>query len=267
MPSDLRRSLCALAASLFMLQQGAPLAAEPPVTYPGRALVVIDGDTIEATVAGRAARLRLYGVDAPELAQDHGDEARTELRRLVEDKELRIGAIDVDRYGRLLALVEANGRDSNEAMLTSGYAWAYRTYLDAADAERFCQAEASARDAHRGLWRDEPRFWDAPWDYRERQRDPARKRVERGNESMASCRAASHAQAEIEQRRARIGAWFAELPSPGCLIKGNVNTAGARIYHLPGTSGYQATHIDQARGERWFCDEREAQQAGFRRAR
>lgn len=267
MPSDVQRSLCGLAASLFMLLQGAAPAAESPISYDGKALAVIDGDTLEATVSGRAARLRLYGIDAPELAQDHGESARAELRQMIEGKELRIGAIDVDQYGRLIALVEVNGQNGNAAMLASGYVWAYRAYLDPADAERFCDREAAARDARRGLWRDEPRFWEAPWDFRERQREPARARVERGKESAASCRAASRTQAEVDERRARIEAWFAQLPEPGCVIKGNINTSGARIYHLPGTSAYQTTRIDPARGERWFCDEREARQAGFRPAR
>jgi hypothetical protein len=53
----------------------------------------------------------------------------------------------------------------------------------------------------------------------------------------------------------------------GCLIKGNINGKGERIYHPPGCRYYAATKIDPARGERWFCSESEASQAGWRRTK
>lgn len=56
-------------------------------------------------------------------------------------------------------------------------------------------------------------------------------------------------------------------PSSGCLIKGNVSARGERIYHPPGCRYYNATRIDPARGERWFCSEAEALAAGWRRTR
>jgi len=53
---------------------------------------------------------------------------------------------------------------------------------------------------------------------------------------------------------------------PGCAIKGNINMQGERLYHLPGGRGYDRVVIDTAQGERWFCSEREAVAAGWRRA-
>ncbi|MDE0679365.1 MAG: endonuclease [Gammaproteobacteria bacterium] len=50
-----------------------------------------------------------------------------------------------------------------------------------------------------------------------------------------------------------------------CRIKGNISAKG-RIYHLPGTRYYAQTVIDPDKGERWFCSEDEAKQAGWRRA-
>lgn len=58
-----------------------------------------------------------------------------------------------------------------------------------------------------------------------------------------------------------LGAWM-----NSCKIKGNVSAAGERIYHVPGQTYYHAAYIRNA-GERWFCSEVEAQQAGWRRAR
>lgn len=48
-----------------------------------------------------------------------------------------------------------------------------------------------------------------------------------------------------------------------CMIKGNINSKGAKIYHLPGSSAYASTKIDTKTGERWFCTEYDAIQAGW----
>jgi hypothetical protein len=55
--------------------------------------------------------------------------------------------------------------------------------------------------------------------------------------------------------------------APGCDIKGNINSKGERIYHMPGGEYYAATQIDVGSDERWFCDEAEAMAAGWRKAR
>lgn len=51
-----------------------------------------------------------------------------------------------------------------------------------------------------------------------------------------------------------------------CLIKGNISASGEKIYHLIGCGSYEKTKIDEARGEKWFCSESEAQAAGWRKA-
>jgi hypothetical protein len=57
-----------------------------------------------------------------------------------------------------------------------------------------------------------------------------------------------------------------EPPSPDCLIKGNVNPKGERIYHLPGSSTYAKIRMDRPQ-RRWFCSEAEAKAAGWRPAK
>ena len=52
-----------------------------------------------------------------------------------------------------------------------------------------------------------------------------------------------------------------------CNIKGNVNTRGERIYHVPGQKYYDETEISASHGERWFCSEEEARAAGWRRSK
>jgi len=84
--------------------------------------------------------------------------------------------------------------------------------------------------------------------------------------------------AEEEAREAKRGLWKAcpvsiaptvQIQEPNkseCNIKGNISTSGEKIYHLPGCGSYTKTQIDEKRGERWFCSEKEAQEAGWRKA-
>ncbi len=54
--------------------------------------------------------------------------------------------------------------------------------------------------------------------------------------------------------------------SKTCRIKGNISWSGEHIYHVPGQPYYDATRIDTAMGERWFCSEAQARAAGWRKA-
>ncbi|MFN4140200.1 hypothetical protein [Aestuariivirga sp.] len=54
----------------------------------------------------------------------------------------------------------------------------------------------------------------------------------------------------------------------GCGIKGNIAVGtGEKIYHVPGQQYYPDTHINLMKGERWFCSERSAVAAGWRKSR
>lgn len=54
--------------------------------------------------------------------------------------------------------------------------------------------------------------------------------------------------------------------NPKCDIKGNINSNGEKIYHMPNCSLYKETVINEARGEKWFCNEKEAVAVGWRKA-
>lgn len=57
-----------------------------------------------------------------------------------------------------------------------------------------------------------------------------------------------------------------EEPSGSCEIKGNISSKQEKIYHVQGCGSYNQTKIDEAAGERWFCSEQEAVDAGWRKA-
>ncbi len=63
-----------------------------------------------------------------------------------------------------------------------------------------------------------------------------------------------------------IGA-CATPPDPSCPIKGNVNSRGEKIYHMPDQRDYERTDIKPEEGDRWFCSPAEAEAAGFRAAK
>lgn len=58
------------------------------------------------------------------------------------------------------------------------------------------------------------------------------------------------------------------LKNPKCNIKGNVDKAtDTRLYYYPGCAQYKFTIVEKDIGEDWFCTEKEAQRAGFEKAK
>lgn len=119
---------------------------------------IIDGDSL---MVG-AVEVRLYGIDAPELFQrctregrevQCGREAARALVALIAGQPVSCRRRDRDRYGRTVAICQAEEVDLGRAMVAAGHAVAYGAYSG---------EEAAAREARRGLWAGEfmrPREW------------------------------------------------------------------------------------------------------------
>ncbi len=95
---------------------------------------IVDGDTLDAELDGVKVRIRLLGIDTPERGQPGYKEASENLRRLAQDKPVRlerpIGANgkpkrDTDKYGRLLRRVYVDETDLSAAQLEGGFAREY----------------------------------------------------------------------------------------------------------------------------------------------
>ena len=216
--------------SLMALAIGLAAAAPSQVTGPAR---VVDGDTFNVSVE----RVRLWGVDAPEGRQvcqnaqgegyACGDVARDQLVGLIGVRAVRCEVRDRDPYGRAVARCLAGSTDLGEAMVRAGWAVDYVQFSRGA----YASAELEARRARRGLWAgrfETPSTWRA------------------------------------EARQARPAP--ASPPQSDCVIKGNINAKGGRIFHVPGQEDYAATQIDPSKGERWFCSSKQATTAGWRPA-
>ena len=112
---------------------------------------VYDGDTLTADCPEGEVKVRVFGIDAPEMGQaPWGGQSRDAFRQIVNRGDaVRLRVIDQDRYGRTVAQVFSNNRDAGLEMVRQGRAVVYEQYNDSA---AYRQAEAEARQARRGIW-------------------------------------------------------------------------------------------------------------------
>lgn len=120
--------------------------------FSGRIKRVADGDSIELWQAGRTIKIRLYGIDAPELNQDHGPEARDWLASRLWGKNARIETMDIDQYGRVVALVFVDEALINQALVAAGQAWVYERYCEIDLCRQMQKDQKEARREKLGLW-------------------------------------------------------------------------------------------------------------------
>lgn len=224
----------------LLLLPSRPFAVERETATVVRA---VDGDTLEVTVKGRTEKVRLIGVDTPEVHESqklHRDAARTKqdeatikalgkrasdftksIVRAGDQVELEYGQESRDRYRRILAFVWlTDGRMLNETIICEGYANALTRYPFRPDyMERFRTCERQAREQKKGLWADDQLQPTAPADQKP---------------TVAS--------ADGE-------------------IRGNKKS---RIYHLPGCPSYSRVGLEN---RETFVNEEEAMRAGYRKAK
>ncbi len=128
-----------------------------------RVVRVVDGDTIDIRVGAKKIRVRLIGVDTPEVVDPRkpvecfGKEASHVARDLVLSKMVRIVTDhtqgDYDAFQRLLAYVYMdNGVMLNKYMIEEGYAHEYTYRIPYRHQEEFMRAEKEARENAQGLW-------------------------------------------------------------------------------------------------------------------
>ncbi|MDR1611739.1 MAG: thermonuclease family protein [Planctomycetota bacterium] len=136
--------------------------------WSGLCVSVADGDTITVLSADDwQVRVRLYGIDAPERKQPYGTVARRSVAAICYGKTVGITELDVDRYGRVVALVEVDGVLVNRALVDNGMAWVYEKYCKQPECDEWLELEARARKERRGLWGgSEPPV--PPWEWRRR---------------------------------------------------------------------------------------------------
>jgi micrococcal nuclease len=115
---------------------------------------VTDGDTVWVRAAGAADALpvRLQGIDAPEICQTHGQEARAALEALLLHRQVQVESLQRDDYDRVLGRVNVAGQDAGLWLVSHGHAWSDGFRHRAGP---YAEPQASARQARLGLWRDD----------------------------------------------------------------------------------------------------------------
>lgn len=114
---------------------------------------VTDGDTVwvRPSWGGGAMQVRLHGLDAPEICQRWGRQARTALQSRLLHQPVVVQARGHDDYGRTVARLQWTGQDVGRWLVSSGLAWSYRSSRSAGP---YADMQALARTGRRGLWSD-----------------------------------------------------------------------------------------------------------------
>ena len=120
-------------------------------TIQGRVTHVPDGDTIwvRPVDAASALQVRLQGLDAPEICQAAGRQARDALAARLLHQTVELDVRAQDSYARTLARVSFKGHDVGAWLVLEGWAWS-STFRRRAGP--YAQEEQAARTGRRGLW-------------------------------------------------------------------------------------------------------------------
>lgn len=187
---------------------------------------VVDGDT----VAIGPTHYRLYGIDAPEAGQT----CATVEGGSWKCGDAATGALE-GLIGAGVPACDNRGTDDydrvlsvcvvNGVELNSAMVSGGLAWAFRRYADEYAGIEDQARATGLGIWQSAT---ETPWDFRER----------------------------------RWAVATQEAPE-GCPIKGNI-TENGHIYHAPWSPWYSKTKVSPDKGERWFCSEREALDAGWR---
>lgn len=113
-------------------------------TYKSRCIRCKDGDTI---VLDNKEVIRLAEIDANELSQPGGNEAKLFLSSLILNKTIEVRKLGKDRYGRTIGKIWLNGLYINKIMVDSGQAVSYKKYSS------LYPYELEAKQKHLGLWK------------------------------------------------------------------------------------------------------------------
>ncbi|WP_404370798.1 thermonuclease family protein [Kytococcus sedentarius] len=232
-------------------------AAAAVGTASGPVVKIVDGDTIDVRLSSGVERVRVIGLDTPEIGECGFSEASAGLRSLIAGStvtlERDVTQDNRDRYGRLVRHVRmSNGDSAAVRMIRRGLAPEYLYDQPYVGRSAHLRAERAARAEKLGLWSGRCAMPSAPT---------------RTTAPQPVAQPAPVAKPAPKPAPTTASAPAPTKPAGGCVIKGNIASDGEKIFHSPGQRHYEQTRISPAKGERWFCTAAEAIKAGWRAAK
>lgn len=135
-------------------------------TITGVVVGIHDGDTIRLRSGDATIKVRLFGIDAPELGQPFSRASRERLSSLTFGKTVHLITHGKDTFGRQLAeVILADETNVNHEMVRAGLAYYFRRYTKSKELERI---ENDARRRRVGVWSIDGMV--PPWEYRRKER-------------------------------------------------------------------------------------------------
>ncbi len=127
-----------------------------------RVVKIIDGDSIVVSAGTQNIEIRLWGIDTPEYRQPFSKSAKKLTKRLLQDQTVDLLVKDIDKYGRVVAMVNmANGENVNELLVKRGYAWVHVYYCKESVCDKWRDYQKAANKKKLGFWREPDPV--APW--------------------------------------------------------------------------------------------------------
>ena len=128
----------------------------------GRVVDVHDGDTLTVLVDREEVKVRLEGIDAPELGQRYGKRSKRSLADICIGKHARVSEQNHGHHGRILGVVLCGDVEANSTQVLRGMAWVFDRYVP--DGSPLYRLQDDAKSRQRGLWADRQPV--APWEWR-----------------------------------------------------------------------------------------------------
>ena len=138
-------------ALLILSLPAQPGTVTSETTWSGVVTYVVDGDTVHVRPVdgGVLHKIRILGMDAPEICQTGGAAAKRALQERVLKRSVTVRLQGIDVYGRDLATIYLSREDVGEWMVRRGHAWSYRYQQEPGP---YAQQEEHAKLLGRGLF-------------------------------------------------------------------------------------------------------------------
>mgnify|MGYP001547770420 CR=1 FL=1 len=148
-------------AAILAISMPGPAVSKDRIN--GVVVGVADGDTVSVWEDEKVYPVRLYGIDAPEIGQAYGPEAKLFISRLVFNKDLVVTIQGTDRDGNLYGLIHIDRVSVNEELIRHGMAWVDPKTCSRDLCSRWKQIQGEARAQGEGLWKQADPV--PPWEF------------------------------------------------------------------------------------------------------